>query len=143
MSELRRAIYLNTKPYLAQPGGNNRQTLLFDVPHSMRLVQARLWGGMQMGGIADFSANLFIDRANGSAWHIASFGWDHYAEPTGPHQITQPFPGGYAVEPGDKLRLLSDCVPIGWHIPAWGVHGAWRQEIPLWAHHQVWVDWSE
>lgn len=65
--------------------------------------------GVSYGYRGDLSVALEL-RTNGYAENLDSKAWDHYAEPTGPHELLTDFrPGVKTVRPGDSLVLYRKC----------------------------------
>jgi hypothetical protein len=132
-------IVLDTKPYVAHlvqhPDGSLggtrvERTFVNPEPVNFYLHSCEIWAGLQVGGIADLSGYVFLQGKR-----VASFQWDHYAEPTGPHQWKSTFAHPYVLPPEGVLRLVSVCVPMG-------SGGVPRQVEPLWAHHMAWLEWT-
>lgn len=75
--------------------------------NTLYVRQAQVWMGMSGGGKADYPVN--VKRISDNSF-LAITGWDHYAEPTGLHQLTMLYEPDYmAIAPGDGLILTYDC----------------------------------
>jgi len=77
----------------------------------LRLKKLAIWMGMGRKGIADYEGTVYR-ISDGSL--VASFAWDHYGEPNGPHTLVQDFaPDWMDLAAGDGLRLWSWCDDFG------------------------------
>jgi hypothetical protein len=89
--------------------------------------KAALWAGMSYNGKADYDGSLYRE-SDGSL--VVHFAWDHYANPSQPHTITQDFsPNWMELAAGDSLMLHSWCQRIA------------GKETE--GHHVVTIWWSE
>ena len=73
---------------------------------TMRFTSALTWIGVLRKGVGDVWA--FVSRASDGA-PMTFMAWDHYAEPTGPHQFNEQFNPPFEVPHGDGLLIQYYC----------------------------------
>ena len=89
------------------------------------LKDVTLWIGMGFGSQADTDVVVWR-QSDGLLIHY--FGWDHYAQPTGPHQVWRSFAPDYIrLAPGDSIGIRYFCAsvnggPTSGHGAAWGFY---------------------
>lgn len=79
---------------------------------ALHVTYVDLWLGADYGMRGDLGGILLREDAPEVYTTLAYFGWDRYAEPTGPHQQTFNFTPHYIlVQPGQRLMLGIACGP--------------------------------
>lgn len=77
---------------------------------TLRVRQAEMWLGMYRGGVADFWVWLSAPGA-GTMGHT---NWDHYADPTGLHNLRYVYAPDYVeILPGAAVTLGYGCDDVG------------------------------
>jgi hypothetical protein len=104
--DLKSMQVLDSGPFLCS-GPSASTTWINNSATTMYVRQAQVWMGMSTAGKGDYPVN--VKRISDNSF-LAITGWDHYAEPTGLHQLTMNYAPDYmAIAPGDGLILTYDC----------------------------------
>jgi hypothetical protein len=104
--DLKSMQVLDSGPFLCSAASGS-VTWINGSANTMYVRQAQVWMGMSTAGKGDYPVN--VKRISDNSF-LAITGWDHYAEPTGLHQLTMHYQPDYmAIAPGDGLILTYDC----------------------------------
>jgi hypothetical protein len=77
----------------------------------MFIKQMQMWFGMGMTGVGDFWSK--VNRLSDGAY-LGGTNWDHYAEPTGMHQLYYTYqPDHIYIAAGDGLAIEYGCLTPG------------------------------
>jgi hypothetical protein len=107
--DLNVTLAFNTNPFLCtNPATNAVYWNNSGAPMYIRQVVA--WMGMDLTGKSDYAVKI---KRNSDQAILAFTNWDHYAEPTGLHNLTMNFEPNYMLlADGDALVLEYDCTLI-------------------------------
>jgi len=101
---------INTQRYLCNSGKAYEHVWVNHTGRTLYVRKASLWSGMDIKGRADYHAQL--NRVGDNA-PLVRLAWDHYADPTGPHEVTQDFGTHYIkLLPKTAVKLSFFCVPV-------------------------------
>lgn len=90
-------------------GEQHKAEWVNDTGRALRVRQAEMWLGMYRGGKADFWVWLQADGA-GTMGHT---NWDHYTDPTAPHNLRYEYAPDYVeIAPGAAVTLGYGCNDI-------------------------------
>lgn len=89
---------------------------------SVRLAALDIWMGLYVGAVYDASVVVDVRRGGSDTQdgytRVGTFRWDHYGDPSMPHQRYISLPAPLVVYPGDVLVVYATkCFISGTHSP--------------------------
>lgn len=93
----------------AADGVVRTSTWPYQMAKKFLIKTARVWMGLDSSALGDLFA-MVTRTSDGSVLNFCSF--DHYAPFTGPHWCDVNFPEGFALDPGESLRIQTSATLI-------------------------------
>lgn len=110
-ADLKSAWVVDTNPFLCENQPSQQATWTNNTGGTIYIRQTVTFMGVDMGGKGDFF--VMVERVSDGAV-LQMTNWDHYAEPTGLHNLVDNYaPHYFALPPGDSLRVTYDCTLPG------------------------------